>query len=159
MPLRCVILDGGGNADLRHDPQSVPKFSHSRTRVVCRQENCHFIEGGDTLSKKVMEDLSSAEHKSVIDESSSIVFSLLKCECVGDHCQTLSERVRRLCERVLQKGLECSRRATQMAESSIERRSRSSPHRWCGKEDAFTELPLVIRDSQGNFTADPQCVA
>ena len=32
-------------------------------------------------------------------------------------------------------------------------------HRWCGKEDAFTELPLVIRDSQGNFTADPQCAA
>ena len=28
-----------------------------------------------------------------------------------------------------------------------------------GKEDALTELPLVIRDSQGNFTADPQCAA
>ena len=32
-------------------------------------------------------------------------------------------------------------------------------HRWCGKEDALPELPLVIRHSQGNFTADPQCVA
>ena len=41
-----------------------------------------FIQGGDTLSKKVMEDLSPAEHKSVVDLSSSIVVSLLKRECV-----------------------------------------------------------------------------
>ena len=31
-------------------------------------------------------------------------------------------------------------------------------HRWYGKEAALPELPLIIRDSQGNFTADPQCV-
>ena len=32
-------------------------------------------------------------------------------------------------------------------------------HRWCAKEDALPDLPLVISDSQGVFTADPQCVA
>ena len=32
-------------------------------------------------------------------------------------------------------------------------------HRWCAKEDALPDLPLVIRDRQGAFTADPQCVA
>ena len=63
-----------------------------------------FIQGGDTLGKKVMEDLSTAEHKSVVDASSSIVLSLLKRECVGAHCRMLSERVRRLSERALQKG-------------------------------------------------------
>ena len=30
---------------------------------------------------------------------------------------------------------------------------------WCGKEDALPELPLVIRDRQGNFAADTECVA
>ena len=32
-------------------------------------------------------------------------------------------------------------------------------HRWCGREDALPDLPLVIRDNQGQFTADPQSVA
>ena len=32
-------------------------------------------------------------------------------------------------------------------------------HRWCAKDDALPDLPLVISDSQGVFTADPQCVA
>ena len=45
----------------------------------------------------------------------------------------------------------------QMAVPSIEGRA-GPAHRWCGKEDAFPELPLDIRDSQGNCTADPQCV-
>ena len=114
MPLGCVILEGGGNAELRAWKafgqwvntirKASPKISFPRTRVVCRQENCHFfIQGGDTLRKKVMEDLSSAEHKSVVDESSSIVFFLLKHECVGAHCQMPSDRVRRLSERALQK--------------------------------------------------------
>ena len=39
-----------------------------------------------------MEDSSLAEHKSVVDESSSIVLSLKKRDCVGAHCQMLSER-------------------------------------------------------------------
>ena len=32
-------------------------------------------------------------------------------------------------------------------------------HRWCGKEDALPDLPLIICDNQGHFTADPQSVA
>ena len=54
----------------------------------------------------MMEDLSSAEHKSVVGGSSSIVLPLLKS------CQMLSERVRRFSECALQKGFDCSRRAT-----------------------------------------------
>ena len=59
-----------------------------------------------------MEDLIPEERRSVVDEGSLIVISLLKRECVGAPCQVLPERVRRLAERALQKGLECSRRAT-----------------------------------------------
>ena len=47
---------------------------------------------------------------------------------------------------------------TQMAEPSAERRGRPSPQ-VVREEDALSELHLVIRDIQGNFTADPQCVA
>ena len=87
-----------------------------------------FILGGDTLSKKVMEDLSSAEHKSVVDESSSLVLSILKRECVSAHCQMLSERVRRLSEHALQKRARMQQTChAQVAVSSIERKSRSSP--------------------------------
>ena len=32
-------------------------------------------------------------------------------------------------------------------------------HRWCAREDALPDVPLVIRDSQGAFKAYPQCVA
>ena len=106
-----------------------------------------------------MEVFSSEERRSVVDESSSIVLSLLKRESVGAHCQELSERVRRFSERSLQKGVECSRRATEKWLSQALKGGASPAHRWCGKEDALHELPLVIRDSQGNFTADPQCVA
>ena len=49
MPLGCVIRRQRRIESLeslrptgQHDPQSVPQISHSRTRVVCRQENCHF---------------------------------------------------------------------------------------------------------------------
>ena len=106
-----------------------------------------------------MEELSSTEHKSVVDESSSIVLSLLKRECVGAHCQMLSERVRRLSERALQRGLECSRCATHKLLSQALKGGAGPVHSWCGKGEALPKLPLVIRDSQGNFTADPQCVA
>ena len=88
MPLGCVALQGGGNAESRawkafgqwvNTIRKVPKKnSHSRTRVVCCQKIVIFIQGGDTLSKKLMEDLSLAEPKSVVDESSSIAFSLVK---------------------------------------------------------------------------------
>ena len=105
-----------------------------------------------------MEDLSSEERRSVVDESSSIVLSLLKRECVSAQCQMLSERVRRLAGRALQKGLECSRRATHKWLCEALKGGTGPAHRWCVKEDALLELPLVIRDRQGNFTVDPQCV-
>ena len=134
MPLGCVSLEGGGNAELRSwkafgqwinttrraSPRSMPPEHalYSERQIVT------LIQDGDTLSKKVMEDLSSEELRSVVEESSSMVLSLLMREGVGAHCQALSERARRLSERALQKLLEFS---TQMAESSIERRSRPIP--------------------------------
>ena len=65
-----------------------------------------------------------------------------------------SERVRRLAERALQKGLECSRRATHTWLCQAMKGGAGPAHRVCGKEDALPELPLVIRDRQGDFTAD-----
>ena len=163
MPLGCVILEGGGNADLgswkafghwvntirRASPKSVtPEHSLYALRKIVI-----FIQGGDTLSKNVMEDLSSEERRSVVNESSSTVLSLLKRESIGANCQVLSERVRRFCGRALQKGLECSRRAIHKWLSQALKGGAGPAHRWCGKEDALAELLLFIRDSQGKFTA------
>ena len=58
-----------------------------------------------------MDDLSSEERRSVVEESSTLFVSLLKREVDGANGQSLSERVRRLSERALQKGLECRRQA------------------------------------------------
>ena len=61
MPLGCVILEGGGNAELRVweafgqwviRSASDPKTSHPRTCVVCRQNLFIFIQGGNTFGKK-----------------------------------------------------------------------------------------------------------
>ena len=51
MPLGCVILEGGGNAELRAWKafgrlvntirKATPKTSHPRTCTVCRQQNCY----------------------------------------------------------------------------------------------------------------------
>ena len=71
----------------------------------------------------------------------------------------LTERVRRLAERALQKGLEYSRRATHKWLSQALKGGAGPAHRWCRKEDALPDLPLIIRDNQGHFTADPQSVA
>ena len=92
------------------------------------------------------------------EESSSMVLSLPKREGVGAHCQTLSERVRRLSGSALQKGHECSRRTTQKMVGPALKGGAGPAHKWCGKEGALTEPPLIIRDSQGKFTADPQNV-
>ena len=83
----------------------------------------------------------------------------LKREGSGAQCHMLSERVRRLAERALQKGLEYSRRATHKWLSQALKGGAGPAHIWCGKEDALPDLPLVIRDNQGHFTADPQSVA
>ena len=115
-------LEGGGNAVLRSwkafghwtntirraSPRSIPP-EHA---LYSARKFVTLIQDGDTLSKKVMEDLSSEELRSVVKESSSMVLSLLMREGVGAHCQALSERARRLSERALQKGHQFSRRAT-----------------------------------------------
>ena len=71
----------------------------------------------------------------------------------------LTERVRRLAERALQKGWEYSRRVTHEWLSQALKGGAGPAHRWCGKEDALPDLPLIILDNQGHFTADPQSVA
>ena len=88
-----------------------------------------------------------------VEESTLLVLSFLKREGSGAQCHMLTERVRRLVERALQKGLEYSRRAKALKGGA------GPAHRWCGKVDALPGLPLVIRDNQGHFTADPQSVA
>ena len=93
-----------------------------------------FIQGGDTLSKKVMEDLSSEERGSVVDESSSLVRSLLKRESVDAHCQELSERVRKFSERAIQKVLEYSRRAIHKWLSQAKKGGAGPAQRWCGEK-------------------------
>ena len=83
----------------------------------------------------------------------------LKREGSGAQCYMLTERVRRLAERPLQKGIEYSRRATHKWLSQALKGGAAPAHRWCGKEDALPDLPLIIRENQGHFTADPKSVA
>ena len=85
MPLGCVILEGGGNAELRAwkafgqwiniirkafpvtDP---PEHARYTARKIV-----HFIQGSDTLSMKVMDDLSATERWSLVEESTLLVLS------------------------------------------------------------------------------------
>ena len=86
MPLECVILEGGGNAELRAWKafgqwvntirKAAPKPVAPEHALYAARKIVLFIQGGDTLSKKVMEDLSPEERRSVVEESSSIVLSL-----------------------------------------------------------------------------------
>ena len=106
IPLECVILVGGGNAELRSWKafgqwvnairRAFPKLVFPEHALYAARNIVTLIQGGDTLSKKVMEDMSSEERRSVVEESSSMVLSLLKLEGIGVHGQTLWERVRRL---------------------------------------------------------------
>ena len=83
MPLGCVILEGGGNAELRTWKafgqwvntirKAFPKSVIPEHSLYAARKIVMFIQCGDTLCKNVMKDLSSAEHKSVVDESSSRV--------------------------------------------------------------------------------------
>ena len=102
MPLDCVILEGGGNAELRSWKLSAngwvntirrasPNLDFPEHALYAARKICTFIQGGDTLSKKVMEDLSSEERRSAVEESSSMVHSLLKREGDGGNGQLLSE--------------------------------------------------------------------
>ena len=85
MPLGCVTLEGGGNAELRAWKafgqwvntirKASPKSVIPEHALYAAKKIVFFIQGGDTLSKKVMEHLSSEESRSVVDESSSMVLS------------------------------------------------------------------------------------
>ena len=169
MPLGCVILEGGGNAELRawkafgqwiniirkaFPVTDTPEHARYAARKIV-----NFIQGSDTLSMKVMDDLSTTERWSLDEESTLLVLSFLKREGSGAQCYMLTERVRRLAERALQKGLEYSRRATHKWLSQALKGGAGPAHRWCGKEDALPDLPLIIRDNQGHVTTDPQSVA
>ena len=96
MPLGCVILEGGGNAELRAWKafgqwvntirRASPKSVTPEHALYAARKIVISIQGGDTLSKKEMEDLSSEGRRSVVDETSSMVLSLLKRESVDAHC-------------------------------------------------------------------------
>ena len=169
MPLGCVILEGGGNAELRAWKafgqwintirKAFPVTDPPEHARYAARKIVNFIQGSDTLSMKVMDDLSATERWSLVEESTLLVLSFLKREGSGAQCYMLTERVRRLAERALQKGLEYSRRATHKWLSQALKGGAGLAHRWCGKEDALPDLPLIIRDNQGHFTADPQSVA
>ena len=108
MPLGCVILEGGGNAELRAwkafgqwintirkaflvtDP---PEHARYAARKIV-----NFIQGSDTLTRMVMDDLSTTERWALVEESTLLVLSFLKREGSGAQCYMLTERVRRLAE-------------------------------------------------------------
>ena len=166
MPLGCVILEGGGNAELRAWKafgqwintirKAFPVTDPPEHAQYVARKIVNFIQGSDTLSMNVVDDLCATERWSSVEENTLLVLSFLKREGSGAQGHMLTERVRRLAERALQKGLEC---ATHKWLSQALKGGAGPVHRWCGKEDAFPDLPLVIRDNQGHFTTDPQSVA
>ena len=138
MPLGCVILEGGGNAELRAwkpfgqwintirkaslvtDP---PEHARYAARKIV-----NFIQGSDTPSVKVMDDLSATERWSLVEECTLLVLSFLKREGSGAQCYMLTERVRRLAERALQKRTGVQQTCnTSMVKPSAERRRRPGP--------------------------------
>ena len=152
------MLAGGGSAELRSWKafgqwvniirKASPKTTIPEHAVCAARKIVAFIQGIT----------SSEERSSVVEEGSSLVLSHLSREGDCGTSESLSERVRRLSERALQKGLESSRQALHKWLSQALKGGAGPAHRWCAKEDALSDF-LVTRDSQGVFTADPQCVA
>ena len=123
MPMDCVILAGGGSAELRSWKafgqwvniirKASPKTTILEHALYAAHKIVGFIQGIT----------SSEERSSVVEESSSLVLSLHSREGDCGTSQSLSERVRRLSERALQNGLGKQQTgAAQMAEPSTERR-------------------------------------
>ena len=122
MPLGCVILEGGGNVELRAWKafgqwiniirRALPAPDPPEHARYAARKIVNFIQGKDTLSMKVMEDLDATERWSLVEECALLVLSFLKRAVSGAQFCMLTERVRRFAERALQKGLEYSRRAT-----------------------------------------------
>ena len=118
IPLECVILEGGGNAELRSwrpFGQLVNTIRRVSPKSVVpehalNKENCHLHTGWCSTQQARDGGPELRGAKLVVEESSSLVPSSLKHEGDGGHGQSLSERARRLSERTLPKGLEGSRR-------------------------------------------------
>ena len=108
MPLGCVILEGGGNAELRAWKafgqwiniirKALPVTDPPEHARCAARKIVNFIQGSDTLSMKVMDDLSTTERWSLVEESTLLVLSFLKREGSGAQCYMLTERVRRLAD-------------------------------------------------------------
>ena len=85
MLMDCVILAGGSNAELRSWKafgQGSKLYANRLSQHPLRSTRkiVAFIQGTATLSKKVVGELSSEERSSVVEESSTFVLSLLKCD-------------------------------------------------------------------------------
>ena len=108
MPLGCVILEGGGNAELRAWKafgqwintirKALPVTDPPEHARYAARKIVNFTQCSDTLSMKVMDDPSATERWSLVEESTLLVLSFLKREGFGAQCQMLTERVRRSAE-------------------------------------------------------------
>ena len=87
MPLGCLILEGGGNAELRAWKafgqwintirKAFPVTDPPERARYAARKIVNFIQGSDTLSMKVMDDLSATERWSLVEESTLLVLSFL----------------------------------------------------------------------------------
>ena len=78
MPMGFVILEGGGNAELRAwkafgqwiniIPKALPVTDPPKHARYAARKIVNFIQGSDTLSMKVMDDLSTTERWSLVEE-------------------------------------------------------------------------------------------
>ena len=108
MPLGCVILEGGGNAELRAWKavgqwintirKAFPVTDPPEHARYAARKIVNFIQGSDTLSRKVMDDLSTTERLSLVEESTLLVLSFLKRKGFWRsvlHADRTSETIRR----------------------------------------------------------------
>ena len=141
MLMDCVILAEGGSAELRSwkaflvngsasFAKRLPKQPSLSTQLYAARKIVAFIQGIT----------SSDERSSVVEESSSLVISLLSREDDCGASQSLSERVCRLSEVALQKGLGSSRQALHKWLSQALKGGAGPAHRWCAKEDALSDF-------------------
>ena len=88
MPMNCVILASGENAELRSWKafgqwatiirRASPKSPSPEHALYAARKIVAFIQGAAAPSKKVMDDLSSEERRSVVEESLALFFVSLE---------------------------------------------------------------------------------